>query len=107
MKSVDMYLSRRQASDLMTKKAGIDINLSSWGEMGKALVLGVVAASAATGYAAGKIYEKATEPTDVDFSNAQRSYDVGALTASVRRQARRLQNEKNSRDPQHKTMRIV
>lgn len=91
---------------LMSKQADFNVDLSSWGEMGKALVLGVVAASAATGFAAGKIYEKATEPTDVDFSNAQRSYDVGALTASIRRQARRLQEEVNSRPPQQKSMRL-
>lgn len=90
----------------MSKQADFNVDLSSWGEMGKALVLGVVAASAATGFAAGKIYEKATEPTDVDFSNAQRSYDVGALTASIRRQARRLQEEVNSRPPQQKSMRL-
>lgn len=92
---------------LMSKQADFNVDLSSWGEMGKALILGVVAASAATGYAAGKIYEKATEPTDVDFNNAQRAYDVGSLTASVRRQARRLQDEVNSRPPQKQTMRLV
>jgi hypothetical protein len=107
MKNTNTYALDPSYSHLMAKKAGIDINLSSWGELGKALVLGVVAASAATGIAAGKVYQKATEPTDVDFSNAQRAYDVGALTASVRRQARRLQDEKNSRNVQPKSMRMI
>lgn len=92
----------------MNKEAGIDFNVSSWADTGKALMFLLTGASAVAGYAAGKVYQKATEPTDTDFDNAQRSYDVGAMKASLRRQAQRLTQERSmaSTDPS-KSMRLV
>jgi hypothetical protein len=84
--------------EYLTKTAGASVDLSSFADAGRAALLGLIGAVAVAGVATGKIYQKATEPTDVDFSNAQRAYDVGAYMASIRRQASRLQDEKNRRD---------
>ena len=92
----------------MNKKAAIEFNLSSWADAGKMLTFALVGAVAAAGYATGKVYQKATEPTDTDFDNAQRAYGVGAAKASLRRQVHRLSQERGMiGNTNQKTMRIM
>lgn len=106
METIDKVIEAR-----FSKQAGGGEFLTSlgkgFGDVAKAATYIIMGLTAAAGAGVGYLWDKATEPTDTDIGNAQKSYAIANLQANIDSQRKKLMEERRSIPTNHKSMRVI